>query len=1277
VLQQWHRGEKWLGVIDASGGVKRNPVKHSLRKHKVYKNMRHSFSSVVQLLLRQLCLVILVVSVQACLLADQSAPKAQSCGFQTVDLEVEYLQTPQGIDDAEPRFSWKMRASGGQRGLAQTAYQVQVRGPGDDVVWDTGKVARDESLGIVYAGKPLQAETRYTWAVQVWANNGATASADSWFETGLMSTDPAAAAWQGARWIGTAAADTVLYSHYLSVYKLGFRVQLDAASASTRAAFVLAANDSRLQDPNKNLYGLASEHNGSYLALELDVTALDGTAEGLAKLNIYRVGYHPEDDRNTPLASIDVPQKLLNVANRYAPQQIYIHCNTSRLSIFLGGEGEEHRLVKELVVNPLGGNHDYISFPMLADIGFELAAGQQAAFDRIEIKHYRAPSASLFQEQLDTAHYDGIFADVASEPNSGLRVAGGRYRLDGGRSGTLVVADPSRNAMPMLRREFAAADKAITAARLSVTARGIYEVYLNGQRVGEDYLNPGLTQYNRTHMYQSYDVTTLLRAGDTNAIGAMLGEGWWSGHITFHSDMWNFFGDRQSLLAKLVIDYADGTSDVITTQPDSWKYYSDGPLRYTSLFQGEVYDATRDPLIDGWSTADYDDSHWQSAAVVPLSRMADFNIAWPWGAQQSSFTFAEQQLRGQIGNNARVVKTLAAQSVEAVRPGVFVYDMGQNMVGAPSIQMREGTAGDRITLRYAEVRYPDLPESGANVGMLMLENIRAALAQDIHILRGADDLIAPRFTFHGYRFIEISGIDKPLPLAAVQGRVISSVEQLSSYFESSNPLVNKLWENISWSLRGNFLSIPTDTPARNERMGWSGDINVFARTATYLADVGPFLRRHMLAMRDLQREDGRFSDVAPIGGGFGGTLWGSAGIVVPWEVYRQYGDVKILREHYPAMQKYLAYLDTRIDAGNGVLDDGPLGDWLSPEGSRNDNTLLWSAYHVYDLNILAQTAAILGKSQQADVYRQRYAQRRAHFNTMYVDPSTGKTIKSGQRTFSFGPPDDDNGESATSHVAGTVIDTQASYAVPLALGVFTDEHAKLAARHLVNAVQRENVDDNGVERPAYSLMTGFIGTAAINRALSQSGYHAIAYRLLQQTSYPSWLYPVLNGATTIWERLNSYTREAGFGGNNSMNSFNHYSFGAVGDWLYNFSLGIQRDPEVAGFKQFILQPTPDPDATMTWASGYYDSVYGRIESGWEIDGDRAHYALTVPANTSARLHLVATAPTAITESGGPANAAAGVEYVGYEDGRAVYRLAAGSYRFTTPWAVPAHSDVEL
>jgi alpha-L-rhamnosidase len=552
-----------------------------------------------------------------------------------------------------------------------------------------------------------------------------------------------------------------------------------------------------------------------------------------------------------------------------------------------------------------------------------------------------------------------------------------------------------------------------------------------------------------------------------------------------------------------------------------------------------------------------------------------------------------------------------------------------------------------MILRVAEILYPDLEESGENVGMIMTENYRAALCQDIYIMKDGPQVFQPRFTSRGYQYIEITGIEEALPPEKVQGIAISSVLELTADYRTSNEKVNQLWSNLVWSNIDNFLTLPTDCPQRNERMGWSGDISVFSRTATYVSNSDQFLRRHMLAMRDVQRTSGKFTDVAPIGGGFGGVLWGSAGLTVPWEVYQQYNDVGLLEEHYDAMVACIDYLDGTLDEKTGITTDGQLGDWLGPQNNQLGTPFLTTAYHVYDLWIIREVAELLGRKEDATRFGQQYRERKEFFNRTFINNDEGKTmglIGGGGFGARPGPPSEFK-----------LADTQTSYAVGLALGAFDESIVPRMATNLAGAVERQNMDDDGILRPDYSLMTGFIGTAWISKALSDHGYNAHAYRLLQNNQYPSWLYSIDQGATTIWERLNGHTMENGFGGNNSMNSFNHYTFGAVGQWMIAYSLGIRRDEP--GFRKFILQPIPDPTGEMTWAEGHYDSM--------EFRNGRLVYEASVSANTSATLYLPAASPDVITEGGVPVSESEGIEFLGYENGKAVYRLASGSYQFET------------
>jgi alpha-L-rhamnosidase len=1128
------------------------------------------------------------------------------------NLKVEYASMPLGIDVEQPRFSWQMETDGSVRGCRQKAYSIVVTAGDGTVAWNSGRVCSDDETGIRYHGLQLQPCTRYRWQLNVWDHRGETAMASSWFETGLMTHRHAGNAFGDAKWIGADDTQNVLYSHYLPMFRLDFTFQFDEKSKSHTAAFIYGANDERLMDSNKNLFHHASPKDSSYIKVEISTAPLDKGRN--AVIDIYRTGYEQADKH----FSFEIPSQLINSSNRYMAHRLQLASNLGKTSFYIDGESKP---AATILLNPLGQGGDFIAYPMLADIGYDIPKGQKINFSDIFVRNYRSPAATIAEIRTLEGSYTG---------------------------GQRRIINPSQNAMPMLRTTFSI-DRKIARARLYVTARGIYEMYVNGKRIGNDYFNPGYTQYNRTLMYQTYDITPQIQEGG-NAVGAILAEGWWSGGATYTGENWNYFGDRLSLQAKLVITYTDGTTKTIVTQPDTWRCYSHGPIVYGSIFQGEVYDAAQEPHTDGWNRAGYDDAAWSKATEVSL----DGHVSHEgWGNGPRADDYTHFHLIAQYGQTVKAVAEVKAQSMEQVRPGVFVYDMGQNMVGVPHIAFPALQRGQRVTLRFAEVKYPDLPEYKDNTGMIMLENIRAAMAQDIYIARGeGSEQYSPRFTYHGYRYIEITGIGKPIPVDSVRGIVLSSLDHVTADYKTSDEKVNRLWDNILWSARGNFFSVPTDCPQRNERLGWAGDISVFSRTATYLAALPQFLRRYLRAMRDVQRADGRFPDIAPLGGGFGGMLWGAAGITVTWESYQQYADTLLLQEQYDAMKRYIRFiLDKMIDPATGIIVQTKtwedLDDWLGPENKRNDKSLLWESYFIYELDIMHRIAVILRNDSDAAMYARLRDERKSFFMRTYVDAATGETIGSG-----------------FSHDKGALVDTQTSYVLPLAFGIPDGDMKKKMAAQLVKTIKRSHTSDDGKSCPPYSLMTGFIGTAWISKALTDNGYADIAYRLLLQEEYPSWLYPVNQGATTIWERLNSYTRNDGFGGNNRMNSFNHYSFGAIGAWLQNYSLGIMRDESSPGFKHFILRPVVDPTGRITSASGHYDSMYGRISSAWHHDGAKSTYTFSIPANSSATLYLDAASWQDITESGKSIGRhARGIARINREGNTFVMELESGNYTF--------------
>lgn len=930
-----------------------------------------------------------------------------------------------------------------------------------------------------------------------------------------------------AKWIGPAANRLHFMPERLTVFAIDFDLKLEGKSS---ASFIYGADDPRLMSRNLNIHNLENRPWESYIKATF---SSDGT------IQLYRVGYSPKDVSSAPIATF----KSDNLKADGSVNKIEIRSNLGHTDVLVNGVKAGY-----YGLNPIGNGGDYIAFPALCGFGAEIPADSHAEISDITIRNFRSPGNVLF-------HQPGAVV------------------------GMVTVTQRS---MPELRSSFIVnSHKTVKNAEMTVTARGIYDIMLNGKRVTYDYFNPAYTQYNKTHTYRTLDLTPMIRKGN-NDIDVSLGQGWWSGPHTYMGEYWNFFGDRQSFIARTVINYTDGISDEYFTSPETWMVRTDGPLKGASFFNGEVYDAT---VSDGAR-------HWTPASRIPVSGTV---ASLPGGWDSTEFIPA--------GNDRIMpVDTLTAVGMSEPRPGVYVYDMGQNFAGVPYLLLNDLKPGTEVSLRYGEVLYPDMPQYHPNTGMVMTENLRAAMNHDVYRARGGSEVFSPRFTLHGFRYIEVTGIDAPLPLESVKALPLSSINGFKAGFECSNPEVNRLWNNIKWSTLSNFVSIPMDCSQRNERLGWMGDISVYSPSAVKLADLSDVLRRYLRSVRDCAHPDGRFPDVAPTAVGFGGLLWGIAGITVPWEHYLQYGDKDVLVEMYPAMQRYVDYLLSTLEPETGLIVQnrawGDLGDWLSPVYNRDDKSLLWECYLIHGLDIMAQVADILEDVDGKENYLALRDRRKQFFADTYIDATTGRTRFSG-----FDP-----------RRKGAVVDTQSSYALPIAFGIVDDDRF---VDNFINTVCRADSTDSGIATPPYSLMTGFIGTAWISKALSKAGRPDIAYRLLTSGDYPSWLYPVRQGATTIWERLDSYTHRNGFGKNNSMNSFNHYSFGSVADWLITCSLGIQAHPGVDPGKVTIA-PQPDPTGSLTYAKGYLDLPEGRVESGWKTDAKgHVSYDVTIPQGVSA------------------------------------------------------------
>jgi alpha-L-rhamnosidase len=756
------------------------------------------------------------------------------------------------------------------------------------------------------------------------------------------------------------------------------------------------------------------------------------------------------------------------------------------------------------------------------------------------------------------------------------------------------LGDPGPFPQPAayLRRAVAISRK-VQRARLYATALGSYRMFLNGRRVGTDVLTPDYTDYRKRVEYQAYDVTSLLVKGQ-NVMGALLGDGWYGGPLTWAGI--HFFPPPNRFLAQLDLTFSDGTHQTIVTD-DSWKG-AESPIVRSSIYGGEVYDARLEQ--GGWEAHGFDDSKWKSATVLDPPSIA---------------------VSSQLTTPARVIATLDAKNVTPLANGTYIFDMGQNMVGWTTLKVK-GSSGTRVQLRFAEILNPD--------GTIYTANLRNADATDVYILRGGDEeTFTPHFTFHGFRYVEVTGYPGTPAIDALKGNVVSSISgEPSARLTTSSELVNKMWTIGTWGQRGNFLSIPTDCPQRDERLGWMGDAGVFWRTGSYNFDIAAFSQKFIQDIVDAQTQQGAFTNVSPntmpFGGeGSAGTSgwsegrvgapgWGDAGVIVPWTTWLQYGDKAVVEENWEAMQHWMEFIQSRNPnflRKNGV---GPnFADWLAPDQNTSKD-LLATAYWALIANMMVQMAHAIDRESDAKRYEDVVQNIRSAFQKAYI--SADGTV-------------------------GTGTATQTSYVVAL--------YTKMAPEALEPALVDKLVKD--IEAHDWHLSTGFLGTPFLLFTLADHGRTDVAYRLLLNETYPSWGYMLSKGATTWWERWNGDT------GDPAMNSYNHYAFGSVIAWVYRYAAGIDTLPNSPGFKEIVIHP--HLDARMTSARAEYDSIYGKIISDWKgTPTGPFSLSVTIPANTSARVFLPAIEGANLIEGGSPVESRA-------QNGSYVIQVGAGSYTF--------------
>ena len=752
---------------------------------------------------------------------------------------------------------------------------------------------------------------------------------------------------------------------------------------------------------------------------------------------------------------------------------------------------------------------------------------------------------------------------------------------------------------PHFRKEFQVG-KSIASARVYVTSHGFYELHLNGKKVGDQVLTPGWTSYGKRLQYQVYDVTGMIIKGN-NAIGTVLGDGWYRGTLAWGNN-WAIYGKRLGLLLQLKITYTDGSESLIVSD-ETWKASNNGAIRMNDIYNGETYDATK--KLTGWNLPGFNDNNWLKVSI---------------GNYKNNLIASE-------GSPIRKIQEIKPVKIFRTPKGKLIVDMGQNMVGWLRLKVT-GNKGTVVILRHAEVM--------DKFGEFYTTNLRAAKCQLTYTLAGTgEETYEPRFTFMGFRFVEVTGFPGELTSDNLTGVVVHSDMAVTGSYESSNPLINQLQHNIQWGQKGNFVDVPTDCPQRDERLGWTGDAQAFCRTAAYNMDVSSFFTKWLKDVAADQKPGGEVPDVIPDVLNKQGALttqpsagWGDVSVIAPWTMYLVYGDKRFLENQYPSMKAWVEYI--RKKTGNSFIWKGgsKYGDWLFYHPPVNNHTepdgytehdFIATAFYSYSTSILAETAKVLGKTEDEKFYNDLYKKIKGVFINEYVT-NAGRV--------------------------GT--NSQTSYILALMFDLLPENLREKSARFLVEDIKsRRN-----------RLSTGFLGTPYLCHVLSDNGYTDVAYDLLLQESYPSWLYPVKMGATTIWERWDGQKTDSTFQ-DPGMNSFNHYAYGAIGDWMYRVSAGIETmNP---GYKHLILQPHPSKKLTYSKAS--FESSYGTVASGWERKGTKIIISVKIPANTVATIILPVNSTSKATENGKDISVNKNFSDIRTIDNKVLIEAGSGDYVF--------------
>ena len=760
--------------------------------------------------------------------------------------------------------------------------------------------------------------------------------------------------------------------------------------------------------------------------------------------------------------------------------------------------------------------------------------------------------------------------------------------------------DTTQRPSPVFRKEFTIQQgKQVASATAYITAHGMYEAQLNGQRIGDAYLTPGWTSYHERLQYQVYDVTDKLQTGE-NALGVTLGSGWYRGYIGFAGQK-NFYGDDIALLLQLDIHYTDGTSESIFSD-DSWKS-STGPILSSEIYDGETYDARKE--MPGWASPGFDDADWQGIAIKD---------------------YAKDVLIATYNEPVRKQETFQPKAVFTTPSGELVVDFGQNLVGWVQLKV-QGNAGDEVTLYHAEVL--------DKAGNFYTENLRAAQQKNTYILKGGqEETFEPHFTFQGFRYVKIEGFPGELRPENLTAIALYSDMQPTGSFTSSNDLLNQLQHNIQWGQKGNFVDVPTDCPQRDERLGWTGDAQAFFRTAAYNMNVHNFFAKWLKDLTADQLPNGSVPFVIPnvLGQNAAGSAgWADAATIIPWEMYVLYGDQKILETQYSSMKAWVEYI--RQQSQDNLWKSGfHFGDWLfyRPDDDTDgrsaitDKYFITQCFYAYSTQLLINAASVLGKENDVAEYSALLKDIKEAFMHEFVTPS-GRLVSS----------------------------TQTAYVLALHFDMLPEALRAQAVERLVENIRRY---DN-------HLTTGFLGTPYLCHVLSRFGREEVAYQLLMQKTYPSWLYPVTMGATTIWERWDGIKPDSTFQ-TPAMNSYNHYAYGAIGDWMYRNIAGINTAEDQPGYKHSRIRPVLGGELTNAGAN--LETYYGLLSSHWETADGKFMHEVTIPPNTTADIYIPSTTAEGVTESGKALSSVKELEIVGMEEGYLHVKAGSGTYHFSAP-----------